>query len=201
MHCPYCDALTQFELVGEALSGRGYIWGVMRCKLPICGGSIAVRFGDFTTNAATGTVIEMYPSPQAAAAEDFPNSVKIPFREAIQSLTIGAPNAAATMARRAIQEACREQGVPAEKRNLINQIDWLFEEHTISPQLKDLAHAVREKGNLGAHGEHHVFTEVAPEDAEAVVDLAQALFEHLYVIGEKIRQLTSGHAGPEDAEI
>src|SRR4029450_10714168 len=78
-----------------------------------------------------------------------PQSIERDATEAWTCHGVGADRAAAVMARRAVQAAAFDKGAP-DKRP-VEQIEWLQEHGTITPQMAGLAHHIRSLGGDGAH--------------------------------------------------
>jgi HEPN domain-containing protein len=133
---------------------------------------------------------KVFPTPQPGpVSEDIPEPMRSDLREAKLCLSAGAWNAAAVMARRALQSAAVEQGAPKGKK-LWEQIKWLDEDRKITQQQRRWADAARWVGNHGAHDTEPdvasgapVITDVAQDDAEDTIKLVEHLFETLYVAG------------------
>ncbi len=108
-----------------------------------------------------------------------PYEVERAFREAYRCFhQAQAYSATATMARRALELICKEQG--ATGRDLAKKIESLRQAKKIEGQLFDWAQALRFAGNEGAHGE-----DVSRQDAEDVLALTEALMEYIYVLTAK----------------
>lgn len=123
-----------------------------------------------------------------------PVTIKADFEEALLDQSVGAVRSAVTMARRALQGICLDQGAPASriitknnqqkqiKNDLSPQIDWLLKEQVITKPLHAMAHEVRTIGNTGAHPEDATDdTELGPEDAAEILALLEAFSQTLYV--------------------
>jgi hypothetical protein len=80
------------------------------------------------------------------------------------------------MARRAVQMACREKGAP--KGDLVNQINHLAQSGIITKDLAEWATVVRWIGNDGAHPNA---LDVAPDDAEDYLHLAEQFLHVIFV--------------------
>ena len=147
--------------------------------------------------------------------DSLPPSIKGDFEEALLCESVGAMRAAVTMARRALQGICLDQGAPSKRtvkdktgkerevsNDLARQIDWLLKEQIITKPLKEMAHEVRGVGNNGAHPRPENAedtTEVKPEDASEMMALLEAFSQTLYV-GPSILQKRIETRSPENAE-
>lgn len=92
-------------------------------------------------------------------------------------------DAAALMARSALQIALREQG--AQGNNLKKEIDDLADKGLLPPIMREWSHNVRELGNDSAHprpGQEAT----SPEDAKDIVRFLDFLLEFLYDLPKQI---------------
>ena len=120
-----------------------------------------------------------------------PLEIENSFREGAACFAIGAPNASATMFRLCIDLATRPL-LPAEGsderpntkvcRDLGLRLPWLFENGKLPDALHDLAQAVRDDGNDGAHS-----GTLTIEDAADLLDFTEALLERLYSKPERLK--------------
>ena len=200
-YCPFCHRHTSvtpaplaiprqdryrvhFEPIGHLLpeqpiyEHQGGLWWMGRCNA--CGMPLIVR--------DQGTLILPTPQP-GPVSDDIPDPMRSDLREAKACLAASAWNAAVVMARRSLQCAAVEQGAPAGQ--LWKQIKWLDDNRKITAQQREWADAARWVGNHGAHDTEPdlgagkaVITAVTEDDARAMVDLVEHLFETLYVAGK-----------------
>ena len=122
--------------------------------------------------------------------EGLPDNVKSVFMEGAKSLTVGCPNAAATMFRLCLDLVTRDHLPPEDevhsglnhkvRRDLGLRLPWLFEAQRLPSDLRRMSHCVKEDGNDGAH----VGT-LQTADAEDLQDFVRLLLERLYT--EKVR--------------
>ena len=106
---------------------------------------------------------------------DVPDAIAGVASEAHGCMAVGAWRAAVTMARRALQEAAREQGAPAS--NLRKEIDWLAEQQKITGSVRSAAHALRDGGNDAAHPNGF---DPSEDDAVAYLAVQDEILAHLY---------------------
>lgn len=132
-------------------------------------------------NLGNNSVIDIFPHPLPSAVDSrVPATVKEDFEEALLCLSVNAVRGAAVLARRAVQNICKDKG--ASKEKLKDQVDELFTKNVITKDLQDWAHEVRYVGNDAAHPND---TEVKKEDAEEIIELLESLCEVLYVAPAK----------------
>lgn len=142
-----------------------------------------------------GNIMKIYPSAiPKKVTDDLPPQIKKDFEEALIDESIGSHRSAVTMARRALQGICLDQGAPSMrtitskgkpieiKNDLSRQIDWLLSEQIITKPLRSMAHEVRSVGNDGAHPEDaEDDTEISPEDSAEIMALLDAFAQTLYI--------------------
>jgi hypothetical protein len=192
LHCPFCGRHTATEpaqITGLVHPRNGPQWYPV--QLPYEGAYVhrGVTGNDLwyiaqchgcgrcmLINHESG---EMFPTPRPApSAEELPEQVRVALEEGKRCLTVAAWNAAVTMVRRALEVATHEKGAPDNLRNLQAKIQWLEQQGLIVRSQREACDAVRWFGNDGAHAVEGV----GKEEAEAIVDLAELLFEAIYVI-------------------
>ena len=94
-------------------------------------------------------------------------------------------DAAAVMARSAVQAAMREQG--AKGRNLRAEIDDLADRGILPPHMKEWAHELRELGNESSHPCADK-PPPARSDVRDVVEFLDFLLRYLYTLPHEINQ-------------
>ncbi len=119
-----------------------------------------------------------------------PKEIEAAFDEGATCLAVNCFNAAATMFRLCIDHATRsllperdESGLNGSvRRNLGARLKWLFDNHKLPENLRELSSCIREDGNDGAHA-----GTLRKEDAEDVADFTFELLERLYTEPERLR--------------
>lgn len=119
------------------------------------------------------------------APDHWPEAVGRYWVQAHRSLTQENWDAAALMARNALQVALREHG--AKKGSLKSEIDDLAGTGVLPPLMKEWAHELRELGNDSAHPEPGQ-PPTAPEDAKDIVQFLDFLLKYLYTLPHQIAQ-------------
>lgn len=117
--------------------------------------------------------------------EHIPDDIAKVFFEASKCVSVECWNAAATMLRLCVDIATRpllpeqaaigEQPNSRQKRDLGLRIQWLIEHNFLPVSLRELASAVREDGNDGAHA-----GTLSKADAEDLLDFTTLLLERLF---------------------
>lgn len=121
-------------------------------------------------------VVHRFPRYIAEVHESVPNSVRKNLLEAETCFAAGAPNAAGTMARRAVDEIVRlRKGTGA---NLYQRLESLRTGGLVSQELIDMAHQIRDAGRNGAHAE---WKELTHKQAQVALFLLKELVRELYI--------------------
>jgi hypothetical protein len=135
----------------------------------------------------------MYPGSLPKIVDDrIDIKIAVDLEEAYKCAAVSAFRATATMSRRILQVIALDKGAPKTRTTkngkevsmeLINQIDWLYDNHIITTDLKDAAHQVRILGNKGAHpfGPENT-NEIEPRQAEELLGLTEQFVNVLYVV-------------------
>lgn len=119
----------------------------------------------------------IYPHPLPSPTDSaIPDDIAKSLNEAKLCCSSKCYRACATMARRAVQQACHAKG--ATKGDLVAQINHLAESGVITKDLADWATVVRWIGNDGAHPNA---MDVDPEDAEDCLHLAEQFLHVIFV--------------------
>lgn len=134
-----------------------------------------------------GQTIHEWPNAgNGPAPAGVPLDVAEDWREAHQDLGIRSWKSAATMARRAVQGVCLQQG--ATKSKLGEQIKQLAENSTLHPNIVDWAHQVRLFGNNGAHPGDDGLAGVTEESARDAVAFLDELLQWVYVMPGRVTE-------------
>lgn len=112
-----------------------------------------------------------------------PKGIKRDLVEAEVCLAAGAPNAAGTMARRAVDEIVRLH--KATGKDLYGRLEDLRKAGLISNELIDIAHRIRTAGRNGAHAE---WQELTPEQARNALFLLKEMIRELYITPAERKQ-------------
>jgi hypothetical protein len=186
LKCPWCGALSTFLHRGqweETLPNATYTWGVWACANTACKKPIVGLVG------ANGEPTDSYPKAPIAAREfdDVPDSIARDAAEAHLCREVGAHRAAVVMARRAIQSSAVMHGAPDGRP--VDQINWLRDQHLITPQMADLAHHIRTLGGDGAHPPKNVVEEVDEEDSRRSLEFLDHFLTYVYEIPASLQRL------------
>lgn len=192
--CPHCGVakptLIQLWIASELIFGAadsskpGRLWATYKCTS--CGGAIlaathmAVRTPQGTR--AVPQVERLFPSAKVVDTA-LPASAQTYLAQAYE--TLHSPDAAALMAASAVDAMLKAKGYT--KGSLNDRIDQAVEDHILTEGMGKWAHAVRLEANNVRHAD-----EAAPhrtkEEAEQVVEFADALGHFLFVLTAKIEK-------------
>ncbi len=214
--CPFCghyQTLTEnkFDIhdhgifVGKNKHGQTtYRVTAIGCSNPECG-EVNVQFffgyGNYDELGNLRGIKEViaggniFPESSAKPQPNFiPEPLRVDYLEAcrIQNLS---PKASATLSRRCLQGMIRDfSGIKRSRlideiKMLRNQVDDGSAESGITVESVDAIDHVRSIGNIGAHMEKdiNVIIDVDPEEAQALIELIELLFDEWYV-ARKTRQ-------------
>lgn len=179
MYCPYCHKHTSVTHArikvwvghsayigeGEWQADSGAVWWIGLCNF--CHRPVLVRDDGQ----------QIFPTPRPSPTDErMPSNIRSDLDEAKACMNVSAFRACAVMARRAIQSACIDKG--AKKDKLVDQLNELATNVTITKDLLDWASLVRWVGNDAAHPDSK---SVNKDDAEDILSLAEQFLHVLYV--------------------
>lgn len=192
--CPYCHKDVAFSWVEISQNGGSTVtffkecygnrkgrWTIGEC--PNCEGCVLLHFNVDNYGKAYLTEVFPYPLP-SPVDERIPENIRTDLVEAKLCLSVNAYRACVVMCRRSMQQTCITKG--ATKRDLIDQIDEIATNGTITSDLKDLAHMVRWVGNDAAHPNKDDVTE---EDAKEILNLAEQFMQVVFVAPAKVKEI------------
>jgi Domain of unknown function (DUF4145) len=184
--CPHCRARSLFNPVTT-----GYFEERL---LRICNGAQCQSCKNFVLvvgrRNAQQTPFQLeacYPlgKPDDRVDAIVPPGIREDFGEALRCRWVEAYRAAVVMCRRAVQNSC--VGLKADGARLIDQIDSLAAQGTITNALKEMAHEVRLTGNDGAHPDKDGLSEVTQGDADDIIEFTREYLHHVYVMPAKLQ--------------
>jgi hypothetical protein len=123
------------------------------------------------------------PMGKSEPSENWPSTVQRYWTQAHESLKVENWDAAAIMARSAVQFALREKG--AVKGTLYSEIEDLASKGILQPIMKDWSHEVRAMANDSAHPDLQA-PPTDPQDARDVVQFLDFLLTYLYDLPKHI---------------
>jgi hypothetical protein len=122
-----------------------------------------------------------YPK-QPSFTNAVPESIRSIYREAVLVKNIS-PTAYVILARRVLEEICRERGVTV--KNLVEALAKLSNDGVIPSTLSEATKLIRLVGNAGAHASGQKITML---QVWAIDDFIKAILEYIYVAPKKIEE-------------
>ncbi len=191
VRCAFCDEEGNFETVSKLTksnkaSGKVLHYDTLKCGN--CGNLTFVFWSAASSISSQGLHdYRTLPWPQKITKfpEHWPADVGRNWLQAQKSIQTKSWDAAALMARSAIQLVVREQ--KAKGANLKAEIDDLAEKGVLPPVMKEWAHELRVLGNDNAHpapGDEGT----SPADANDVVEFLTFLLRMTYTLPHDIEQ-------------
>jgi len=121
-------------------------------------------------------IMHQHPIPMPVVHESIPAEVRGAAIEAEKCLSVQAPNACGVMTRRAIHALCQDKG--AKGKDLYEQLEFLRDNHQITPDLWKWAEELRIVGRSGAHPE---WQDVTLEEAAYAVQFLEEILKYVYI--------------------
>lgn len=122
--------------------------------------------------------------PRARDLSGLPQTVQIEYDRAQKAKLVDRGFYALAL-RRVLEAICSYKG--AQGGNLYQKLKYLVDTKSLPEQFAELAHYLREIGNVGAHvGD----IEILESDVEAATDFIEAILEYLYIAPAKLKRVT-----------
>lgn len=198
-YCPYCDEKVVFIMETPNQDTKRDFSHIFSGECPACEKQVFFYIIRPKQHKPDGDCnpesIYMYPPvTHIRAPKDFSPFVNGPLQSSYES-TLDSYNsknfiATAVGCRRTL-EGLFHYLLPEDKRekNLMRAIEKAKIEIDWSSPLNNLAHMIRQGGNIGAHFNEH--KEPTEDVAKAMIDLLEYLFEYLYELPNNIQNLDS----------
>lgn len=193
--CPFCDERGNFEVAFSAKKQKPNGHKVLHFDTLKCG-SCASFVQVFWSGSRDAHDFRAQPWPLkfAKAPDDWPEGVGRYWLQAKRNIKDESWDAAAVMARSALQLALREQG--ASGRNLRGEIDDLANKGVLPAIMRDWAHEVRGLGNDSAHPVPDQ-APTDPRDAHDIVQFLDFFLQYSYSLPKKINEYRARHVAGE----
>ncbi len=193
--CPHCGVLSQhqktpFAGVMQHCDGgepkqvyqsqlRHYILRCVNCgeDTYLLYQTVFTRGPLYVLPGSEPQVLHAYPSATCLIHGAVPRAVQSAATEAENCLGVGAYNACGVMTRRAMQSLCEDK--KAQGKDLFDQLKFLRDNHSVTPDLWEWAEELRV---LGKHGAHPEWEEVSEDDAEYGVKFLREIVKYVYVL-------------------
>lgn len=185
-HCGFEGQLEHKELVElergtDTHEGDDWGWtkGLRIAICPVCNEpSLWTWFWHEAWGDPPEDVARIYPTPRDHSV--LPERVKTRLDVALRLRRID-PDVYAVQIRKTLEAVANDQG--AEGGNLFEKLDDLAAKGVIPETLAEIAHQLRELGNVGAHDDD---VGLEPADVPVIEGLLDALLEHLYLAPAKL---------------
>jgi hypothetical protein len=187
--CPFCEEEGNFALAGHAEKQKSNSKKKLNFDLYQCGNCMAYVqvFWSAAENAVGHPMYDYrvvpWPLGKAQPSKNWPPNVQRFWTQAHESLAIENWDAAAVMARSAVQVTMRHKG--AVGKDLYAEIENLATNGDLPPLMKEWSHEVRVLGNDSAHPEPNAEPTTA-EDARDIIQFLDSLLQYLYDFPKKI---------------
>lgn len=184
--CPFCgeegNFSTEFHATKKQPNGRKVLnFDTLKCGN--CASFVQVFWS--AGDSLHSFRVQPWPLKIDKAPEDYPQAIGRFWLQAKRNLKDRNWDAAAVMARSALQLALRSS--EAKGANLKQEIEDLASKGVLPPIMKDWAHNVRELGNDSAHPNPEQ-PPTSPKDASDIVGFLDFLLEYLYTLPRKINE-------------
>lgn len=197
-NCPHCPAEnSSFQITWNAqVPAQGYLWNCCAvcggCNGPIC---FRAKQSDLSVAgqqpaALAGNIEPMFAVPsiwpgrvELTAPTHTPGPVKARFLEGEDAFTRGKWNSAVAMYRSALDIATKAMiGVPA-NATFFKRLEWLHENHGITPDIRSWADHVRVEGNAALHDPD----EFAEDDAKSLRFFTEMFLRYVFELPGEVR--------------
>jgi hypothetical protein len=189
--CPFCEEEGNFRNAFHAEKKKANNSKTLNFDTLECGnckGNVMVLWSASSSHSHTSGGLHDYkvlpwPLKLKKWPSDWPDSVGRYWLQAKRSLTAENWDAAALMARSALQCALRDQN--ATGKSLKAEIDDLSSKGLLPPIMKEWAHNLRELGNESAHPDPNA-AQTSSGDATDIIQFLDYLLEYLYTLPKQI---------------
>lgn len=202
--CAFCNEAGNFELTHRETKQKPNSRKVLNFDTYKCGNcaNFVMIFWSPSEDRVSGHGLHDYiatPWPKGLRdGEDYwPTAARRHWKQAHSNLNNSNYDAAALMARSALQVITRDKG--ATGNTLYEEIESLATSGVLSPTIKDWSHEVRELGNPVAHANPDD-DETSAEDAEDIVKFLDFLLKYLYDLPKQINDYRSRRNPQEEDE-
>lgn len=192
--CGGCKQIAIFDTSNGAWQSERTWMYVTRCPNPTC--SVVTRFLAFNIGAnGRPSRVLVDPEPEASrepmgSLDLLPERVRKAYQASLDAFNAGLPDAVATSARKALEGAIKmtwEDPEETRGKALHKLIEDLPEKFDLTKPITDLAHAMRQGGNLAAHFD--LDKDISSELAQKMIETIEYVLEYLYIIPRRIEEL------------
>ncbi len=187
--CPFCMERGNFKASYHAEKKHYKYRKKLNFDTLECGNCSGYVMVLWSASSITGDMhaykVLPWPLKLESFPEHWPETVGRYWLQAKRNLSSENWDAAALMARSALQTALRDKG--AEGKNLKQEIDNLASNGILPPIMKEWSDNVRELGNESAHPKAQQ-SATDPQDARDVISFLDFLLEYLYSLPHRIQE-------------
>ncbi len=186
--CPFCMERGNFELAFRAQKKKPNATKILyfdTYKCGSCNGYVMVLWSASSFGRVHNYEVLPWPLKFEKYPEHWPTSIGRYWLQAKQNIHAENWDAAAVMARSALQLALRDYN--AKGNGLKQEIEDLANKGILPPIMKEWSDQVRELGNVSAHPKPSQ-DPANPEDARDIVEFLDFLIEYLYNLPHRIKK-------------
>lgn len=190
IECPFCEEKGNFSTEHHAAKKKPNSSKVLNFDTLKCGNCAGYVMVLWSVNEYGGSQdlhaykVLPYPLKLTGSPEHWPIGIQRNWLQAHKSMASENWDAAAVMARTAMQAALRHQS--ATGRNLLEEINSLGTAGVLPPLMIDWSHEVRLLGNTATHPDPND-PGITSEDAQDIVEFLDYLLEYLYDLPKRIQ--------------
>jgi hypothetical protein len=196
--CPHCgfaaaafDSIGYVEMAAKQVFAQGHQWGGVKAgKCKICMGLVLGVYNEDGAGHRYGVFLwpgDEWPDSSPPGLED---DIKAAYDEARSILALS-PRAAATLARRCLQDVIRKK-LGIKEKNLFHEIAKAVEGEELTRPTKDSLDHVREIGNWGAHSiedQSQTIIDVTADEAAYTLEVLELVFQDLYATPDRTAEM------------
>jgi hypothetical protein len=186
--CPFCKEQGNFGRAShaekeKANSKKRLNFDLYQCRNCMAYVHVFWSASEHSVGGLYDYMVLPWPIGKAKPSENWPDDVQRFWTQAHDSLRGENWDAAAVMARSAVQVTMRDKG--AVGKDLYSEIEDLAAKGDLSPLMKEWSHEVRVLGNDSAHPKTNA-PPTPPEDARDIVQFLDSLLLYLYDYPKRI---------------
>lgn len=191
IECPYCESKVDGEVIGEHVSNNPedpFPFKAILLRCPVCnnallGGSDYDQTGPDTFDWSDPN--RLWPQQETYIGWEIPPICRKSLVEARMCYKAKAYSACAVMSGRTLEGVCQHHST--KDKNLAKGLEELKNRGVIDERLYQWGDALRKHRNIGAHATED---EILKEDAQDLLDFAQAICDYVFVLNAKFNRFT-----------
>ena len=138
--------------------------------------------------------VRLFPPRDEPVGVAFPNSIRLPYEEALACFRAKAFAATAIMCRKGLEGMCHEHSVRV--KNLASGLKQLRDKGIIEDRLFQWAEALRIAGNEAAHD---VSPNISRQDAKDILEFTDAVLQYVFTFSERFDKFMERRQKPGSA--